>query len=77
MMIIYSFINCHFGASGDHHSGFGNGHSSIKCACLSLFLFLGVNSKGEEGINTLIKGGHVCVRIRLTDLGMVVVDVGD
>ncbi len=64
------------GPSHDHHF-LGDGHACVMCKHLALLLLAPVDGEWKVGINSLVEMGDVVVKIRLADLGICNVDVGD
>ncbi len=64
------------GPGCDHHF-FEDGHICVLCKRLALLLLARVDGKWKVGINSLVEIGDVVAKIRLADLGMCSVDVGD
>ncbi len=58
-----------FGARRDHR-GFGNGDSLAGGKTLALFLFHGVDGKGESRIHADVELDHIVVHVGLADLGI-------
>ncbi len=63
--------------SGHHHHFLGDGHTCVLCKSLALLLFVHVDSEWKVGIASLVEIGDVVIKIRLADLCIRSVDVGD
>jgi hypothetical protein len=60
-----------------YHHFLGDGHTCILQERLELLLLACVDCKWEVGINSLVEIGDVVIEIRLADLGICSMDVGD
>jgi hypothetical protein len=63
--------------SGHHHHFLRDGHTCILCDSLALLLLAHVDGKGKVGIDFLVEISDVAIKIRLADLCVHSVDVGD
>ncbi len=65
-----------FGPGRDHHF-LRDGYASNLSKCLAFLLLACVVGKGKFGINSLVEIGGIVVEIRLADLGVCSMNVGD
>jgi hypothetical protein len=63
--------------SGPHHHFLEDGHTCVLCKILALLLLACVDGEWKVGIDSLFQIGDDVVEIRLADLGVCSVDVGD
>ncbi len=55
----------------------GDGYGSVLCKRLTFLLLVRVDSKGKVWINSFVEIGAVVIKIRLADLGIRCMNVGD
>jgi hypothetical protein len=69
-------VECMLG-SGHHHHFLGDGHACVLCKSLALLLLACVDGKQKVGIDSLVEINDGVIKIRLADLCVSSVDVGD